>query len=157
MIRWIRFPLILVVGGAIAGCDSPPSVTPLLRLSREAITAEMQHLQDDAAVQRTLIEQRQLALADAFEADLGAADQEGALNADWVREATQVYVLARETLVKQQQSREQTYAQRIDNLDAAAQAQDRAIAVLERQDELVQRVWGMSPWRVSPAAPPAAP
>lgn len=137
----IPFVLHLVVplaGLLVLGGCSMPSVLPLLRLSQEAIEAEAHHLAGERQRDAALLTERQLALSAAFDADLR---QRPDLDAEWVRQAAGGYVAAREALLRHDEAVGRERAQRAANLRAAAEAQARAIALLELQDGLWQRPW----------------
>jgi hypothetical protein len=145
--RWMMaaaLPLLL------ASCTSPPSVAPLLRSAEQALTQEARLLQDDAARDAQQLAQTQATLAEAFEADLRECPQ---LTAPWVLEATDVYVAAREELIRHDAMLTQQRQTRVDNLRLAAQAQQRAIELLERQDQLITGTSGADLWRWQFATP----
>lgn len=129
----------------VVGCTTSPSVTPLLRLSHDAVTAEAARLREDVAQQRAGFDQTRNALADAYEADLR---NRTALDADWVLEATTVYVAACEALLEHEAAQRQAREQRADNLDAAAEATERAAALLEQRDQLLNDTVAARLWRV---------
>jgi hypothetical protein len=120
---------------ALSGCATP-SVLPLLRLSHEALEAEARHLADERQRDAALLLERQRALSAAFDADLR---QRADLDAQWVRQAATGYVAAREALLLHDAAIARERAQRAANLQAAAEAQARAIALLELQEGLWQR------------------
>lgn len=122
---------------ALGGCTTP-SVLPLLRLGQEAMEAEARHLADERQRDAALLTERQRALSAAFDADLR---QRPDLDAEWVRQAAAGYVAAREALLRHDEAVARERAQRAANLQVAAEAQARAIALLELQDGLWQRPW----------------
>ena len=141
----------VAAAGWLVGCTAPPSVVPLLDASRRIVLAEAQRIEAGGAIDEQSIEQAKLVLADAFEADLA---QQDALDAQWVREATVVYVAAREQLVEQAMRLREQRRVRADNLRAAAEAQQRAVALLQRQDALITQTTGLNIWRlIAPATP----
>lgn len=129
----------------MGGCASPPSVTPLLRVSEAALLAEAARLNEDATRDAQWIEQARDALEQAYDADLA---QTAELSPAWVREATQVYVAAREALVRHELALRQERAQRAQNLRAAAEATRRATAILQQQDALVTGLAGGDAWEL---------
>ncbi len=132
---------------SVAGCGSPPAVTPLLRLADAAMRDEAQHIDTDIARLRASTDQSRCALDDAFAADL---EQTAAPTKAWVLEAAQVYAAAREQLAMHQMQAEQAYAIRRANLLDASRAQRRAIALIERQDRLLTNTVGVDLWRLLP-------
>lgn len=140
-----RRAMVAAVGLSLVGCTAPPSVVPLLSASQGIVLAEAQRIEADGALDEQYIEQAKRALADAFEADLAQRD---ALDAQWVREATVVYVAAREQLVEQAMRLREQRRLRADNLRAAAEAQQRAVTLLQRQDALITQTSGLDIWRI---------
>jgi len=116
------------------GCATPPSVAPLLRVTERALLDETARLEDDAQRDTIYTQQTLRTLEDAYNRDL---DQAEALTPDWVRDATSVYVAARETIVIHQQALTRGRLDRADNLKAAAAATRQAIALIEQQDKLL--------------------
>jgi len=135
----------LVLVAAMTGCGSPPSVVPLLEVSERAMRAEARHLAVDGEREAQWIEQTRQSLADAYEQDLAAQSE---LSAEWVRDATTAYVAAREELVRHQMRRDRQRARRRDNLRAASEALQRAVAMLQGQDALITRVVGGRVWEL---------
>lgn len=136
-------PLPSVLLLIIAGCTAPPSVVPLLQVSRSAMVAEAGRLRQDIDTDHLAVEQTRHTLADAFATDLHQQDE---LTDEWVIEATDVYVAAREALLAHETEAAQQKQQRADNLEAAAEATQRAIDLLQRRDQLlsdtaVARLW----------------
>lgn len=117
-----------------AGCTSPPSVAPLLRLAHEAIREEARLVEADAERDRLATEATMRSLDAGYDADLRERES---LSAEWVAEATRAYVLAREAVLRHEAEQAQTRARRADNLAAAAEATERAAALLERRDALI--------------------
>ncbi|MCC7145148.1 MAG: hypothetical protein IT443_01745 [Phycisphaeraceae bacterium] len=128
----------------LAACTTPPSVAPLLRIVEKSLTQEQMLLQEDLARAQEYLRQQRAALADAFEADL---QLKVALDRQWVLEATEVYAAAREELTRHEMILARQSEQRIDNLKVAEQARQRALAVLEQQDQLATGVLGWSVWQ----------
>ena len=127
----------LLLGAAalvVAGCSAPPSVTPLLRVTRSVLHEESQRLAADAARIGDRYERQRAELAAAFERDLREREE---LDEAWVGEAVRVYVAAREAVAAQADAERAGYANRIDNLAAASEAQERAIALLEHHRRLL--------------------
>lgn len=139
-----------VIGGllatALGGCASPPSVTPLLRLAEEAVRKEALRVEADAGRDADRLEGTRRSLRDAYDADLA---ERGELDAAWVREATDVYVAAREALVRHELALRDERRVRAENLRLAADATERAAELLERQDDLITTATrGAQVWRV---------
>lgn len=141
--RWMGSVMLMCWGVLAVGCGAPPSVVPLLEVTQRAVRAEAEHLVADAERESHWLEQTRDALRRAYERDL---DEQSDLNAAWVLDATRAYVTAREELVRHEMRRAQQRAQRRDNLLAAAEATQRAVAVLERQDALMTQVIGGRTW-----------
>lgn len=129
----------VVVALIAGGCASPPSVTPLLRVTERALMRESARLNDDADRDAQHAKQTLRSLEDAFDRDLEQADE---LTADWVRDATSVYVAAREALLHHEHVMARERQIRSDNLQTAASATRRAIGLIEQQDKLLNGVIG---------------
>lgn len=129
----------VVVTLIAGGCASPPSVTPLLRVTERALMRESARLNDDADRDAQYARQTLRSLNDAFDRDL---EQENELTADWVRDATSVYVAAREALLRHELALARERQIRSDNLQTAASATRRAIGLIEQQDKLLNGVVG---------------
>ncbi len=140
----IRLLLCLVMLGQ-TGCSSPPSVAPLLSAVDRAITAERQYVSQDDQRQQALLEQQRQSLHSAFKADLTERKE---LHSDWVAKHVRVYVAAHQALTEQHHRIQQAYRTRLDNLQAASRAQQRAIALIEQQDHLLQAVPDLRRWLV---------
>lgn len=121
-----------------SGCAAP-SVAPLLRVAAEAMRQEQDRLTIDLDRDRLAMESRRAALRDGYAADLREKG-DPVLDAEWVMEATDVYVAAREALVHHEWALAEERRRRRDNLDAAIEAQERALRLIERQDELLRHV-----------------
>ncbi|MEX0775198.1 MAG: hypothetical protein WD042_05730 [Phycisphaeraceae bacterium] len=126
--------LIVLLALLVPGCTTPPSIAPLLRVVDQALADEAAHLDADAARDAAAMQQSRAMLADAYEADL---KQTADLSPQWVLDATDAYVAAREIVLRHEFDLQAQRRQRADNLAAARQAQQRAMQLLERQDELV--------------------
>ena len=90
----LGIPLVMLL---IAGCASPPSVSPLLRISASAVEAERSHLAADLERQSQWYEQQRQMLHSGFAADLEAQID---INADWVQRGVNAYVTARELVLR---------------------------------------------------------
>ncbi len=123
----------------LGGCTTPPSVTPLLRITENALLQEAENIREDARHGTEQMRRSLDVLEEGFNRDL---EQIEVLTPRWVREATAVYVLARETVVKHQNAMTQAHNNRAENLRAAAAATRRAIALIERRDRLLDGVVG---------------
>lgn len=144
-LRGISWVAVLLAGMSIGGCASPPSVVLLLRSVERVLDEEQRLVREDAARQVQQIQQTLMALQQAFEQDLRA---QSTLTPEWVLEATAVYVAACQELVRHQMELDRQYQQRQENLQLARQAQERAVSLLEKQDELIERVLGVEGWRL---------
>lgn len=150
-------PKIIALAAALAsaaGCGAPPSVAPLLRVTDTALRAEAQHIDSDIARLRISADQSRAALDHGFALDLEHVES---LDKLWVIEAAQGYAAAREQLALHEARAAQVYADRRDNLMAAAEAQRRALALLEQQDRLIHDVIGVDLWRSMPWTDPRTP
>ncbi len=146
-----KFETLLVAGAlTLAGCGSPPSVTPLLRVAQSTLLRESQQLEQDQRMLAGVERQTLAALEQAFEADVRQAPT---LEARWVLEAARAYALARDAVVGQGAAERQARQRRIENLLLAAEAQRRALNLLERQDALLMGVLGLDLWRLEPSPP----
>ena len=123
----------------LAGCATPPSVAPLLRVTERALSEESGRLAEDAERDRAHTRQVLGSLEDAYRRDL---EQVGELTPGWVLEATTVYVAARDALIRHEYSLAQERDNRADNLRAAASATRRAILLIEQQDGILRGVAG---------------
>ncbi len=132
-------------GVVLAGCGAPPSVVPLLTVTEQTLNAEAAHLETDGQREDQWIEQTRQALKQAYQQDLQARSK---LSPDWITEATEAYVAAREELVRHQMQRQQQRAIRQENLRAAAEATQQAAALLQQQDELLTRLAGEHVWKL---------
>lgn len=143
--KCILLVLLFVFSCLHLGCASPPSVAPLLRVTQTAIEAEAAQLEADAHRDAQWIDQTRTALAQAYEADLA---QTSDLSPQWVRDATSVYVAAREALLQHEMNLREQRLQRAANLRAASQATQRARAILEKQDALLTQLVGIEGWQL---------
>ena len=119
---------------ALGGCATPPSVAPLLRVTERALLQESDRLRDDAERDAEYVRQTLGVLEDGYSRDL---DQVESLTPDWVREATSVYVTAREIIIQHQNTLARERNHRAENLKTAALAERRAIVLIEQQDRLL--------------------
>lgn len=144
-----RFDYLMIAGGlaltVFTGCTSPPSTAPLLRISEQAMRAEAENLIADIAQDRAGVDAARASIADGFAADLR---EQAAPTTEWIRQAAEAYAAAREELMRQELTLTQRRQTRADNLRAAAQAQQRAIELLERQDQLLTGITGADLWRL---------
>ena len=149
---------VMATAGWCGGCASPPSVTPLLAVVEQTLRAEADDLQTDAArLDEQYAGQRQ-SLRAGFEADLAGRTP---LEPAWVAEHVRVYVAACEALAEAHIKQRHALAQRRANLRDAATAQQRAAALLERQDKLFEQVPDLRRWlnasTTSPSLTPLSP
>ena len=146
----------------LSACTSPPAVIPLLEVTRRTLDGEAQRLAADAERDAAYFAQSRAALEEAYQLDLA---QRETLDTPWVAEATSAYVAAREELVRAEARAAAARAQRADNLRAAAEAQGRAMGLLEQQDRwLTRQADRVDPsrrardlWRWQPPAPGSQP
>lgn len=127
-----------------AGCTSPPSVSPLLAIADRALEQEIALVQTDTQRQAQAHQQNRQMLASAYSADLQI--KAASLNIDWVQQATDVYVAACEELTRRQLLYEKAQADRLDNLRLARQVQQRAIQVIQAQDQTITSLLGLDLW-----------
>jgi hypothetical protein len=127
----------------LCACGAPPSVTPLLRVSRDALLQEAQRQSVDLQREQMHIEQNRAALRSAFAADLAGRQQ---LDPAWVSDAAEMYAAAQAALANESARREAERLARADNLRAAAEAQSRAIALIEKQDAMLSDVIAVDTW-----------
>lgn len=139
------FMLVLFV---LTGCESPPSVSPLLRASSQAMANEIGYLKTDMTRDAEHMRQTRLAMDAAFDADLDAVSENNQLTADWIKDAMVVYVPAREALVRHEATLQHERRSRIDNLETAVEAQLRALQLLEHQNDLIRDTTHISIWRL---------
>lgn len=117
----------------LSGCQSPPSVAPLLAAADGVIADEQRLLSDDAARAAAWIEQQRGSLHRGFAADLSGKDR---VDPEWVLDGVTAYVAAREALLRHEMSlRDQTETRR-ENLRLAGESIRRALGLLQRQDAL---------------------
>lgn len=152
--RWSRWLLgtMWVVGAA--GCGAPPALEPLLEVADKALQQEVQHQQEDLARDAEQFAQARRNIDQGFAADLR---ERATLDADWVSDAAQVYAQAREALARREEALKNQRQIRVDNLHAAAAAQERAMQLLEMQRQWLDTQIGLDLWRLTlPAALQAA-
>ncbi len=137
--------VVFAVLAALNSCGSPPSVVPLLRIADRAMQDEAGRLDEDLQRDINQLDQSRRMLQAAFEADLAQVQQ---LTAEWVLEATDVYIAAREALVHHESKLRQQRERRADNLNAASEAIRRAARLLEQQDKLIELTLGLDVWRL---------
>ena len=141
-VNWTR--CIGIIPLAMMGCTSPPSVVPLLDVVEQALRHEATLVHEEADREAQTVSQTRTALDHAFDADLQA---QSSLDEAWVRDAVRVYAAAREAVVRHELDLRNARNQRADNLLAAADAQRRAIELLQQQDELIKRSLDLKAWR----------
>jgi len=133
----------------LTGCQSAPSVIPLLEIVGRSLETEAQSVNEDRQRDQQYYEQMRDALRAAFEADLHEAEP---LDPEWVTDAAEVYAAAREALAQHESSLDQQRLQRMDNLQAALEAQQRTIRLIEQTDAWVARLVGMDMWNLGGSA-----
>lgn len=99
--------------------------------------------QEDLARDRQALAERREALRTAFEADLAGRSE---LDAGWVRDAAEGYAAAVEGLVRHEAELERMRRQRVENLRAACEAQERAMTLLTGQDAVIRGMMGWDAW-----------
>jgi len=145
----IAVSALALAAAASGGCGSPPSVIPVLRVVERVLADEAQHIVEaDALRDRHSLDQARRSLSDAYRADLAETET---LSPHWVQQATDVYVAAREALLRQEFDLARQRGVRIENLRLAAEAQSRAIAILQQQDRLLMQTVGLDLWRLDAA------
>ncbi len=136
----------VVMAAVLGGCGSPPAVTPLLRVAERAVREEARRVEADGERDRLRLADARRSLDVAYDADLSTRDR---LTPDWVRDATAVYVGAREALVRHEYALAAERDARRANLLLAADAARRATELLEQQDALITRAaGGIDLWRL---------
>jgi hypothetical protein len=135
----IGLGIVLLAVTALAGCATPRSVAPLLRVTERALIEASQRLAEDAERDREYARQTLGSLENAYRQDLEGTRE---LTPAWVLEATAVYVAAREAVLEHQQALATERDIRADNLRAAASATRRAIVLTEQQDGVLRGVVG---------------
>ena len=130
---------------AITGCASPPSVVPLMAQVQNVLADENRLLAEDYERQQQWIDQQRQTIAAAFDADMIAREQ---LDIDWIRHHVAAYVAAREALSDHTTKLQQEFTVRQSNLADAALAQQKAIELIQRQDDLLERVPDLRRWMV---------
>lgn len=140
--RWL-IATALVVVTVTPGCASPPSVVPLLEQVHHVLADQQQDLQQRAEQDAVRFDQQRQMLQQAYEADLTARPQ---LDADWVRDGTAAYVTALEAMLRHELQLTDQLRTRGRNLELAADAQRRAIRLIQRQDELLERLPDLRRW-----------
>ena len=138
---------VLIIVTVTSGCASPPSVVPLLEQVHHVLADQQQDLQQRAATDASRFDQQRHLLQQAYEADLTARPQ---LDADWVRDGTAAYVTAREAVVRHELQLADQLRTRWRNLRLAADAQRRASRLIQRQDQLLQRMPDLRRWMEQP-------
>jgi len=138
-VKHVSTLLVLIAATITLGCTSPPSVTPLLRVTERALLEESGRLSRNVERDKAYSRQTLGVLEDAYYRDLMKTE---VLTPQWVREATTVYVAARESVIEHEVSLAREYEVRADNLRNAAAATRRAIALIEQQDSLLRGVMG---------------
>lgn len=133
----------LLAVGSLSACGAPRGVTPLLRVSREVMLREARQQTTDLQRERMHIDQNRAALRSAFAADLAARAQ---LDARWVSDAAEVYAAAQAALATEIARREAERQTRADNLLAAADAQSRAINLIEQQNAILKDALAIDAW-----------
>ena len=145
--RWMNIAVgLMAVGLWVGGCTSPPGAGALIEAANRAMQDEVMQLQADQKRDQIQIEQTRKMLETAFEEDLQA---QSALTQVWVHEAMVVYVAAREEVLRQEMKLQEQRKQRIENLQLASKAQQRAWELLTRQDDLIVGVLGVDWWRLN--------
>jgi hypothetical protein len=139
----LRAAWLLIAGAGLTGCASPPSVIPLIQVANQAIAQERQLLDVDAKRMSQSLQEQRDSLASAFEADLRAQQT---LSAAWVTEGVQVYVAAREQLLRQQLDLQRAADLRRDNMAAAQEVLARAVGLVQKQDQLFEVVPDLRRW-----------
>jgi hypothetical protein len=142
--RFEAFFLLCSVCLAAAGCTSPPSVLPMLELTHRVLLEEAERVAEDLQRDAMVFEQTRRSLEAAYDADLRDRTE---LTEAWVRDATRVYVAAREALVRSELRLAEARRGRRQNLHVAANVQQRAADLLRTQDDLTFNLLGFSLWQ----------
>ena len=131
---------------AMSACTAPPSVAPLLRVAEKAMTDEAARIEGDTSRDAAQAEQVRASLSAGFDADLAANKKP---TAEWIKDAAEGYAAARESLARHEAAMRVERDARADNLRAAAEAQRRAISLIEQQDALITGTIGLDVWRMN--------
>lgn len=116
-----------------AGCQSPPSVAPLLAAADGVIADEQRLLSDDTKRAAAWVDQQRDALRRGFATDLSERE---AIDPAWVLDGVTAYVAAREALLRHEFSLREQSDTRRENLRLASESIRRALGLLQRQDAL---------------------
>lgn len=134
---------LLVCIVVLPGCTSPPSTGPLLDVVEAAMADEQQHLQTDRQRAAAWFASQREGLKHGFEADLEEQPEPGK---QWLSDHVNVYVAAREALLREQMHHDQQLSERITNLTHARRANRKAAELLRRQDELLAPFTAWQRW-----------
>lgn len=140
--RWLMMG---AMGLMLIGCGSPPAVSPLLQVAGKAITQEIAQQETDALRESQFQRERQETLQQAFADDLTGRSS---LDVPWVKSAADVYAQAMAEIVRHEETLKAQRRQRIDNLRVAAEAQTRALQLIELQDQWLLGTLGLDLWRL---------
>ncbi|MCE9590156.1 MAG: hypothetical protein K8S99_06495 [Planctomycetes bacterium] len=140
-----RWAVTAAVMAGMSACTSPPSVSPLLRVVDDAVRREAELVRDDMERDGLRVAQARRSLEEAFMADLR---DRPVLDQPWVLDAVRGYTAACEELVRHEMNLRGGRERRAENLLAAAEAQRRAIELIERQDALITGATGLDLWRL---------
>jgi hypothetical protein len=127
----------------VGGCSTPPSVPLLVNVAGKVIQQEQQHLADDSQRLSGWYDQQRAALTAGFNDDLAAR---GELDAEWVARGANVYVTAREMLLRHELESQQRIETRRENLRLAGEALGRATIVMQQQDQLLWSATRLRQW-----------
>lgn len=127
-------PAIVAISIACAtGCQSPPSVAPLIAAADGVIADERRLLSDDAMRAQAWVQQQRETLHRGFVADLSGKDE---VDSGWVLDGVTAYVAAREALLRHELKLRDQSETRRENLRLAGLSIRRALGLLQRQDAL---------------------
>ncbi|MBI1373903.1 MAG: hypothetical protein GC159_14365 [Phycisphaera sp.] len=143
--------LATVIAAGLGACASPPSIEPLLRSAENAMRDEQRLLDDDRVRHGQWFDQQRATLEAAYAADL-AARPATELDRAWVRDGTAVYVAAREAMLRHELELQRQNDVRRRNLQLADMAVQQAVALMQQQDQLFERVPDVRRWLTEQAA-----
>jgi len=138
-----------LLGAVLSGCGDSTAAMDLITAAREGLTMEQRAVAAQHEQALRDLQAQQAAMDAAFDADvqlaaagkiLDADQQPIALTPEWVIEARQGYIAARDALTAQQRSAEAAYAAQLDNLRASDESLEMASQLILQQSRLAGRV-----------------
>ena len=127
-----------------AGCTTPPAAPRLLAVVDGVLEQEGVLVREEESRDAEMLAQARAGLEAGFEADLRSQTQ---LQAEWVLSASRVYAAALVELGKHEAKLAEERRVRLENLEVAREAQERARQLLEQQDALLGAA-GLDLWKL---------